>query len=363
MDVLAVRLRSGLDRTTFIRRIAPSMPGSLLDEYILERIERGDAIPEYRKRAVEYAIGQVFPELVQTLEGGLGISNVFDTLDPTLPVRELGHASSRAPMPKKDVRVALEKRALLVGIDRYKNLGRLSYAKKDAEDFGNLLQEKCGFDRHEIDLVTCSSEGDAAATTRQVRQRIADLQSSYRIDFFLFGFWGHGVMRRDKKLYLTGVDTDWPDIEPKSVRFDTLLMDIKALSSKKTLMILDCCQSPVEDGRGTASSDHYFEESIRSAASQFVREPRDSIEKRRPSTTAILTSCRCGEVAYECDRLRNGYFTAQILGAITSGLSRVTDIADFVSRETSAAVMRDTGKQQSPWLELRGTGDIDLQFC
>ena len=52
----------------------------------------------------------------------------------------------------------MKKRALLIGLNKYHQLGDLNYTQQDAEAFADALRKYCGFMDHEITLMTCQSE-------------------------------------------------------------------------------------------------------------------------------------------------------------------------------------------------------------
>jgi len=63
-------------------------------------------------------------------------------------------------------------RALLVGVDSYEFLGKLEYARADAEEFADALADYCGFDGDTIHLLTCGFHGSTKALSLNVERAL-----------------------------------------------------------------------------------------------------------------------------------------------------------------------------------------------
>ena len=253
-------------------------------------------------------------------------------------------------------------RALLVGISAYDDLEDLQFARKDAEDMARALIDHFGFDESEIELMTCSTPRKTKAAFRYIEEVLVNLKNSGGHDLFLFGYWGHGVTPNHSELHLTAVDSDKRDLIGTSLSLDFIMSCVRSVRAKDTVVLLDCCQSPPELSRNALSGmSEEAAKSIINAASRLaiLDEPHEQIGEY--GSTAVFSACRMGERAYEWKSERNGYFTAHFLKAMTEGMSRITDISRFVTRNTQIAVRKDLGRPQSPWLELKGSGDIDLR--
>ncbi|MBP8132496.1 MAG: caspase family protein, partial [Candidatus Hydrogenedentes bacterium] len=143
--------------------------------------------------------------------------------------------------------------ALLVGVNEYKGLNPLQYARQDAESFAEMLQRCCGFEEHEITLMTCQATGATCAFSRFVEHALTDLTERRDLDLLVFGFWGHGFAPEPGKRYLCGIDTLENDLDRTAVPLDIVRAKLAQAGARDTLLVLDCCQNRPA-GRGAAAA-------------------------------------------------------------------------------------------------------------
>lgn len=358
MDFLKIRKDLNLDRTEFVRKLKPFLFGIGLDEFLLERLENGEPLSIDRKDVVEKAVRSAFPEEKMN-------ANNTRPLDDINFYRNGKFNSLVSEAESKDMEIRSctgeNKRAVLVGINKYEDLPPLKYARKDAEDVAQALCSYAGFRERDIDVLTCTDLPGSRATFLNVRSKLLEVRAEEELDFFFFGYWGHGTLGRDKNLYLTSVDTSRADVMRTSMPIDLLALSASQLRSKGSLMVLDCCQEVLSGSRSIELHlDNNAQAAIRNTAQAIASTAEKSHEYGLDATSAILTSCRPGEFAYESQELCNGHFTYHLKSAIEAGVTRVTDIASTVAKETALSVMKEKGQRQSPWLELKGTGDLHL---
>jgi uncharacterized caspase-like protein len=208
----------------------------------------------------------------------------------------------------------MSKVALLVGINKYKTLGGLAYARQDAEAFAGMLRERRGFAERDVRLMTCESEGTSEALARYVEIALDDLRGRNDLDLLVFGFWGHGFGGEGGRRYLCGIDTVQGELERTSLSLDVVRAKLIQAGALDTLVILDCCQNRAA-GRGAGAEvlGRGTEERFGALARDVSAKVRSG-GKRGVPTVAVLNSCREGQCAYEWEQRKHGIFTGHLLG-------------------------------------------------
>jgi uncharacterized caspase-like protein len=189
-----------------------------------------------------------------------------------------------------------KKWALLIGIDDYERVSRLSFARADVNAFGEALKTYCDFD--EVQVLTDEGKGKMQTTHNGIIGALETLSYSIKPgDTFLFYFAGHGIVRKEES-YLLGVNADITSIRrtamtsvPLAMIKDTL-QDIPAI---KKVLIFDACRN--EPALGRNSEANILNEKMWEGF-------RDIIVSRRPDTggsgnptAAVLFACDIGQRA------------------------------------------------------------------
>ncbi|MCD6405837.1 MAG: caspase family protein, partial [Planctomycetes bacterium] len=101
-----------------------------------------------------------------------------------------------------------ERIALVIGIDDYRALGKLTTCRADAEALAKVLVERGGYRADRVVLLVDGAPGGEGPTTGAIRRRGIQLaRLAEAEDTVLFFFSGHGVTR-DGKGYLVPLDGD-----------------------------------------------------------------------------------------------------------------------------------------------------------
>jgi len=137
----------------------------------------------------------------------------------------------------------MKRRALLIGINEYKLLGELKYARQDAEAVAEALCQYYGFMDQDITLMSCQTEGATHGLSRYIEHALMNLNDEKDLDLLVFGFWGHGFAPLPGRRYLCGLDTVEYDLERSAVSFDIVKARLAQIQAKNTLLLLDCCQN------------------------------------------------------------------------------------------------------------------------
>ncbi|MDO4570031.1 MAG: SUMF1/EgtB/PvdO family nonheme iron enzyme [Planctomycetia bacterium] len=247
----------------------------------------------------------------------------------------------------------MEKRAFLFGINEYRALSHLSYARQDAEAVANALKEFYQFKHNEVVLATCQGKNIRPDTKFDILECLTWAEP---LDLLVVGFWGHGAWYEGKRyLCLTGTRPN--SMSDTAISLEEIRDAIRQIPAKNVCIILDCCQSSADGRMGISPT-------LEIGARDIVLEifnPEHLQRNNEPiiQTVAILNSCSEGECAYEWGEKSHGFFTQHLLEALESAEPRVTNIFSYVRRETvkSASAMQ---KRQSPFYEFRGDSEIFL---
>lgn len=254
----------------------------------------------------------------------------------------------------------MKRKALLIGINKYQTLGKLSFARQDAEAFAESLCDNYGFSSHDINLMTCQAEGAGAAFSRYVELAISDLVEYKDLDLLVFGFWGHGFAPQPGKRYLCGLDTILDDLERTAVSMDVIKAKLSQVGAENTLLVLDCCQNNPTGRSVEAETLSRGEEAELSSLARDIQTARREESRMTIPTVAVLNSCREGQRAYEWQQREHGIFTAHLLDQMSSRVSSVAQLASSIFDPVMQTAMNLHRQKQTPFVVIEGKGDIPL---
>ncbi|MBI5592549.1 MAG: caspase family protein [Deltaproteobacteria bacterium] len=131
-------------------------------------------------------------------------------------------------------------RALVIGIDQYRNASPLSYAVSDAEEIRDVLVSDLAFPNENITyLVDCEASKENILRSF-MRFTADDMGLDERILIF---FAGHGHTRtgiRGEVGYLVPYDADMTDFST-FIRWDELTRNAELIRAKHMLFVMDAC--------------------------------------------------------------------------------------------------------------------------
>ena len=246
--------------------------------------------------------------------------------------------------------MSMKKQALLIGINKYKILPELKYARQDAEAVADSLKKNYCFSDKEILLLTDDRPGLLEPTDRYIIHDHLEKLANQELDLFIFGFWGHGLFRNGQR-YFCPLNVKKERTEIQGLPFDELQDLLARIHSKNTCMILDCCQTVHDRGEAetlTAADQNVIE----NAARDIVLRRKEQIPNF-PSNVAILNSCKAGQCAYEWDERKHGLFTALLLDAMKKRSASVMQIASYISSNIEKTAL-ELGKDQTPFYKIEG---------
>lgn len=145
----------------------------------------------------------------------------------------------------RDIRFLLKthysnSRALIIGINQYKNVSPLSYAVSDAEEVRDVLINELNFPQENITYLVDGEATKECILRAFMRFTAVDVDLDERI--FVF-FAGHGHTRtgvRGEVGYLVPYDADIKDFTT-FIRWDELTRNAELIRAKHMLFIMDAC--------------------------------------------------------------------------------------------------------------------------
>jgi len=251
------------------------------------------------------------------------------------------------------------KRALLIGLNEYHTLGKLRYARQDAESIAMALRRYCDFSDLEITLMSCTSRGAELGLARYIEKALIRLAECRELELLIFGFWGHGFASEGKR-YLCGVDTEEDDLIRTAVSLEVVKAKLAQVQAENTLLVLDCCQNRPAGRSAAAEPMMQGEEEALASIARDIRASRQKQSLKSIPTVAIINSCREGQKAYEWDERGHGIFTAYLLEALNKGYGSVATISAWTAERVTRKAADLYDQQQIPFITIEGKGDIRL---
>jgi hypothetical protein len=157
--------------------------------------------------------------------------------DPRPPIRPLAAVTRQrlqSPVPAKPAVEFGRYHALLIGIDNYRNLNRLTTAANDASALARLLREKYGFKTH---LLLNPTRAEIVDSLDDLRARLDEN------DNLLIYYAGHGWLDRaaDEGYWLA--DDARADKRSNWVSNALITSTLRAIKAKHVLVAADSCYS------------------------------------------------------------------------------------------------------------------------
>ena len=247
--------------------------------------------------------------------------------------------------------------AVVIGINKYKNLPSLKYAVNDAREFYRYLVEVNQIPKDHIWLLM-----DEDATLDKIRGTLATSlrRSAGKDDTVIIFLAGHGATEKDAtspdgdglEKYILPYNADPKDLYTTALPMGEIARIFQRINSERLVFISDTCYSGASGGRtipvvGTRVN----------VSGAFLE--RLSQGKGR----VIITASGSNEVSAEKDELKHGVFTYYLLEGLRGKADFDKDgvvTVDEVYRYVSMKVPQATGQDQHPVKKGEVTGEIVL---
>ncbi|OGR46931.1 MAG: hypothetical protein A2021_03725 [Elusimicrobia bacterium GWF2_52_66] len=259
-----------------------------------------------------------------------------------------------------------------LGISKYKNPElHLAYADKDAKDLENSIL-KMGQNYNAVHTKTFINADVTVENIKKAKEFLKNAKVDDTVILFAAGHGGYDK-GKDPKYYYLLYDADPENFPATSVDFETIEDLLNDIKPRKKLFLLDTCESgeldeetygqyyAIADARGFKPRTSRKPLKTRGEAGfpgrSYLYEKDRFIYNNlaRRSGAIVFSSSRGGEVSYESPSIENGYFTEEILNALTDKTADTNGDKSISSDElkefVAAAVARETGELQHPTVD------------
>ncbi|MBD2460664.1 GUN4 domain-containing protein [Oscillatoria sp. FACHB-1407] len=226
--------------------------------------------------------------------------------------------------------------AIVIGINQYRFLQPLKYAKRDAEAISAFLAQEAKFDR--VYLFTDDSPAIGGKPTEPFRANLLRvLRQIFAAPFmqdgdnFWFFFSGHGIPHNGQD-YLMPLDGDPEDIENTGISTNTITNYLRSCGADNAVMILDACRSGGKKaGEGVG---------------------RQTESEARQTGVISLFSCSPDQYSYELEAIAQGAFTHALLEGlgIRGRCATVERLNQYLEHRVPELVSQHLGRvRQTPY--------------
>ena len=263
---------------------------------------------------------------------------------------------------------------MAVGISGYKDPSlALGYAAKDARDLARTMSEMKG----SYAAVHVKTLLNSEATAKNIHKLSGFLKDAKTGDTVVLFIAGHGGYDQgpDPKYYFLPYEADRRDLTGSGVVYKSIAGLLDGIKPRKKLLLLDTCGSGELDE--DTFDNYYAAAEVSGFAPRTSRKPdksRRAARSRIPgrawllarnrfiyndmfqqSGTIVFSSSRGDEISYESPEINNGFFTHELIDALTTrnadanfdGKVDVHELLDYVSR----TVAEKTGGLQHPTID------------
>jgi formylglycine-generating enzyme len=255
----------------------------------------------------------------------------------------------------KDVNEAAVRRwALLIGVDRYTELGKLRFAGADQRALAEQLIAS-GFTKDQVFLLHDKAAEPKYLPFRENIEKQLNLVLGLADagDLVIVGFSGHGV-QLDGKSYLCPLDTRLDKLAATMIPLEGVYERMARCKATLKLLFVDACRNDfVPAGRRSV------------VLTRSLGEFAVSKEKP-PEGIALLASCGPGQVSVEDEEFKHGVFMHYLLeglrgkAANAAGTVSLVGLYDYASLETKKYVARKFNEYQTPALDCKISGPFEI---
>lgn len=267
------------------------------------------------------------------------------------------------------------------GVARFRDKSLdLKYADKDVMDLAAAFLEMEGKSFRKVIVKTAVNEAVTRASIMLAKNVLADAKPDDTVVLFIAGHGIHDTDREATYYFLTHA-ADMQNVPATAISFDEIESLMQEISPRNKLVLMDTCESgEVDDdvqkkiltkadargmrARAIRGVEIKAKTSGSAAGKSGLQAKRTYLLERdryvyndllRRSGAIVFSSSKGGEFSYESDKIRNGFFTKELLAAFTQkgadknadGVISTDELRDFVSKNVS----RKTGGLQNPTVD------------
>jgi Caspase domain len=234
---------------------------------------------------------------------------------------------------------------LVIGINKYKYVGPLAYARHDAEEIARLTIEKFGFSKEQVTVLL-----DGDATREAIRSAfLSYVQKTQPDDRILVFFAGHGHTQtgiRGEVGFLVPVDGVVMEVATL-IRWDELTKNADLIPAKHIFFLMDACYGGLALSRRT----------IPPGSMRFLKDMLQRYSRQ------VLTAGKADEVVADSGGTRpeHSIFTSHIIDAFEGTVAMPNGIisTNSIMAHTYQMVGNDPNSRQTPHFgSIDGDGDF-----
>ncbi len=282
-------------------------------------------------------------EYVALFQQPTPVPSAPETAPAEPPPREALDLIVGAPQPQAH--------AFVIGIDAYRSVPPTPGARRDAEDFAELLETTMGVPDQNIHLLVDenATRSDILSTLTRLQEQV---DSDGRIYFF---FSGHGTPQvQSGESYLLPYEGRPENIEHSGIALDEILDSLEQTSAQEIFAFVDACFS----GSGDRS---LLPEGTRPLV------PVQEVEPTNESRVAVIASSGAQEISGTTAEGDRGLFTSHLIRALgearadIDGDGRITlnELHSYIAPRV-ARDARDLEREQTPTITVsEGLGEPD----
>ena len=256
------------------------------------------------------------------------------------------------------------------GVSRYRTPAlNLQFAHKDVLDLGAALERYSGSYSH----VVVKTYVDDAVTRDNILKAGEVLKNANVDDTVVILVSGHGAydLSKEATYYYGTYNIDVKNLATTAVSFDEIESLLRDIAPRRKLLLLDTCESGEMDETTRAElTSRMRDVGLAARTSPVFEQARTGQPKRvflyerdryiyndlaRRTGAIIFSAAHAGEMSFESPKIQNGFFTHEILEALTSsqadtnqdGRISIDELEAFVSLKV--ALM--TGGLQRPTVD------------
>lgn len=260
---------------------------------------------------------------------------------------------------------------LALGTSKYKDPSlNLDYADKDAQDLKTVLSKMTeGFEKIHTKVLLNSE-----VTFESIAKAKSFLEGTKTGDTVILFVAGHGGYSKgkDAEYYYLPYDADQSKLETTGIKFEEIENLLSGIKARKKLFLLDTCESgELEE---SIYGQYYAMAGARGIKPRATRKPagkrgisanvRPYLYERdrfiynnlaRRTGAIVFSSSKGGEISYESADIANGFFTEEVLRALTdreadkNGDRQIS--TDELREYVSQRVAENTGGLQHPTVD------------
>ncbi len=226
--------------------------------------------------------------------------------------------------------------ALVIGINQYKFLQPLQYAKQDAQSVHDFFSNALGFEKVFLfsdDLAT-STETSLLPNRANLLRCLQQFMETSRLkpeDNFWFFFSGYGMVDANQD-YLIPIDGNPENIENTGISLKYLIECLHRCGANNLILMLDACHHQTK-----VIADNFGQQTQQIARQRGV---------------IVIFACSLDQCSYDLERLQTGVFTYALIEGLghQGQCATIERLNQYLTFRVSQLVSQYKKAQQTPYI-------------